>query len=103
MVPLISDADARADAVAIAALAHQLHDEPVVRAGARVLPQFRGFAERRDHDVDLPIAVEVGKRTAPMCACNIESGPRVTRNIAKLSIPKVGEDAICLLVRRGFE
>jgi predicted Zn-dependent protease len=42
MVPLISDADARTNAIVIAAPAYQFHDEPVVHAGARVLPQFRG-------------------------------------------------------------
>jgi hypothetical protein len=41
-VPLLSDANARAKAVAIAARARQAKLDPVSRSGGRVMPDFGG-------------------------------------------------------------
>src|ERR1051326_9345375 len=100
---MISDANKRADAIAVAARAYKFHSEPVVCARTRVLPQLQRLAERGNNDVDLAIAVEVRKRAASMRAHNVESGACVRRNIAKLSTPYVGKDTVGLFVRRGFE
>ena len=82
MVVLTPYADASADAVAVACCSSQVENEPGVIGRADVLPKFRRFAYRGDHDVDLAVVIEIGKSCAAMDARLLEIGSHFGGNIA---------------------
>src|ERR1043166_1090230 len=73
----------------------------MIQVGANVLPKLRRLAERAHHDVDFPIAIEIGERAASGRAGENKAG--IFRNVLKRSITYVGEQAVGLLVVGGLK
>src|SRR5581483_592958 len=60
-IRLIGHADHGANAVAIAASAGQLQQQPMISGLRSILPQLGGLAERAHDDIQLAIAIEIGR------------------------------------------
>ena len=91
---MVSDTDARADAVAIAAGSAELEDQPGVVIWAGVLPKLRRLAHCADHDIDLAIVIEVRESRSAMDARALEILACLVRDVAKSAIAGIGENAV---------
>src|SRR6266571_6918444 len=101
VVGLIAQPDLGADSVTVASGTTQFQDEPVVDIWADVLPKLRRFPERADDNVHFSVVIKIYKGAAPVGTR--ESKARFRRNILKCAVPKIGEEAVGLLVVRGLE
>src|SRR5260370_4026891 len=101
VVVLVSDANAGAGPVPIAACSHRLQDYPVVSIRADVLPDFRRFAQAGYDDVDPAVAIQVREGAAPVCPDSVLAGRGGL--IGKRAVSQIPEYAIRLFVYGRFE